>query len=431
MKRFELQRPQLILIAIVTLSVLLGGGYVFSVPPGLPYDEPPHFNTVRYYATNVRLPVLGAPGTNYEAYQAPLYYALLAPLDRLVRPLGLRTEFYVLRSVGLLLLAPLGFFAYRVTKRVFGNESTLALLATAFVCLNPALLGIASSIQNDMLSIVLSFWILDAVGRYVQDDPLTTRSALQLGLLISVAMLTKMSVVFFPIPIGWFVWSRHGKKSAPYIAAMMGVIALCTGWWFARNKMLYGDLMGVTAMLKYVGQSPPHISLWKPVVLIPYLRNFLAYTWLPIDYFRSLIKSDLWERSIIMSSTLFAVAGWWIARKDAVHRTSEKQDDYRRFLFLAYGVCFAIYFYTYVTKNPYPPRVLYPMFLVYAVFYAYGLCRLFRRYTPPNVRLAVGAFSLLLVMLCFAMCRKANGYRTIDFLPEVNHYQITAQSARN
>lgn len=431
MTRFKLERTRVVLIAIIAISILLGGVYVFSVPPGLPYDEPPHFNTLRYYATNGSLPVLGAPGTNYEAYQAPLYYALLAPLDRLVRPLGIRTEFYLMRTIGLLLLVPLGLFAYRVTSRVFGSDTTVALLATAFVCLNPALLGIASSIQNDMLSIVLSFWILDAVGRYVQDSPMTTRSAIQLGALISVAMLTKMSVLFFPIPIAWFVWTRHGRAAFRYMAIVVGVIALCTGWWFIRNKLLYGELMGVTAMLKVVGQSPPHVAIWKPSVLFPYLRNFLAYSWLPVDYFRSVIKSSLWERGIVFFSTLGAVLGWRIARNDPEKRTSESQADFRKFLFLAYAVCFAIYFYTYLTKNSYPPRVLYPMFLVYAVFYAYGLCHVFRRYTPPNGRVAVSVFSLLLIVLCFAMCRKARAYRTIDFLPEVNHYQELVRSGRN
>ena len=426
MARYKPERAQLILIAIIALSVLLGIVYVFSVPPGLPYDEPPHFSTVQYYATNARMPVLGAPGTNYEAYQAPLYYTLAALVDGMVRPLGLRPEFYLLRLSGLMLLVPLGLFAYRVAARVFGKDSTPALLATAFVCLNPALLGIASSIQNDMLSIVFSFWILDAVGRYVQDSPLSTRTAIQLGALISLAMLTKMSVIFFPIPIAWFVWSRHGRAAVRYMAIVAGVIVLGVGWWFARNKMLYGDLMGVTAMLKVVHQPTPHIAIWKPSVLIPYLRNFLAYSWLPVDYFRALISSSLWERIIVMGSTLLAAFGWWSARKESEIRTSESQDDYRRFLFAAYAVCFGIYFYTYLTKNSYPPRVVYPMFVAYAFFYAYGLCQVFRRYAKLYGRVAVSVFAMLLIVLNFAMCRKANVYRTIDFLPEVNHYHQTA-----
>ncbi len=417
-------RTHKILVAIIALSVLLGAVYAFCVPPGLPYDEPAHFYTVRYYATHLRLPALNEPGANYEAYQAPLYYSAAAVLDRLAQPLGIRAEFYLIRFSGLLLLVPLGLFAFRVSSRAFGKDSTLSLLATAFICLNPALLAIASSIQNDMLAIVLSFWILDAVGRYVQDSTLTTQSALRLGALIAVAMLTKMSVVFFPIPIAWFVWTRFGREAIRYMAIVMGTILLCTCWWFFRNKMLYGDITGVKAMLKSVGQHTPHIALWKPSILIPYLRNFLAYSWLPVDYFRSLIKSSLWERSIVFISTLGAIAGWWLAGKEPRSSVTESAHAYRRFLFVAYGVCFVIYFYTYLTQNPFPPRVLYPMFVAYALFYSFGLCHVFRRFAAPQRRIAIGVFGVLLIVLCFAMCRKANAYRTNDFMPEV-HYNRT------
>ena len=430
MSHYELNRPRAILIAIIAISVLLGGIYVFCVPPGLPYDEPAHFGTVRYYASHFDLPVLGSAGTNYEAYQAPLYYFMMAPVDRLVRPLGARTEFYLLRIVGLLLLIPLGLFAYRVATRVFGSDSVLALLTTAFVCLNPALLGMAASIQNDMLSVVLSFWIIDAVGRYIQDSSLTTRSAILLGALISAAMLAKMSVVFFPIPIAWFVWSRHGRASLRYMAIVVGVIALGTGWWFVRNKVLYGEFTAVNTMLKLVGQSAPHIELWKPSVLIPYLRNFVAYGWLPVDYFRSLIKSSLWERAVVMIFTVLAAVGWWLAGKDSRNLPPKGARDFRKFLFVAYGVCFVIYFYAYNVANPYPPRVLYPMFLAYAVFYSFGLCRVFRRLSAADGRAAVCAFSVVLILLSITTCREAQGYRTIDFLPEVNHYLVERQTVR-
>ena len=424
MLRYESTRPRTLLIAIIALSVLLGCLYVFSVPPGLPYDEPAHFNTVRYYASHFTLPVLGSPETNYEAYQAPLYYSLMAPLDRLAQPLGARTELYLMRMVGLLLLIPLGLLAYRVMTRVFGVDSPLALLATAFVCLNPALLGIASSVQNDMLSIVLSFWIIDKVGRSIEDAPLTTRSALQLGALISVAMLAKMSVVFFPIPIAWFAWTRYGRASLRYMATVLGVIVVCTGWWFVRNKVLYGEFTALNTMQKLAVQSAAVIPLWKPSVLVPYLRNFLAYGWLPVDYFRALIKSSLWERVVVLGFTLVAVVGWWLAGRSPRERPAEGSYDFRKFLFVAYGVCFGIYFYAYFKCNAYPPRVLYPMFLAYAVFYSFGLGHIFRRFSALDGRVALAGFSLMLVLLSISMCRKAHGYRAIDFLPDVNHYPM-------
>jgi hypothetical protein len=429
MALFKLNRTQVLFTAILALSALLGSLYILCVPPGLPYDEPAHFANVRYYATHLHLPLIGAPETSYEAYQSPLYYVLAVPLDRLARPFGVRAEFYLLRMAGLLLLAPLGVFAYRIADRVFGGKPTLALLATAFVCLNPALLAIAASIQNDMLAIVLACCVLDAVGRYVQDQALTTRSAIYLGVLISLAMLAKMSVLFLPIPIAWFVWSRHGRASVRYMIVLLGSVALATGWWFVRNKMLYGDFMGVHAMQKLVGQDHPGtIALWQPEILVPYLRNFLAHSWLPVDYFRSVVKSSLWERSIVLASTVVAGFGWWLAGRDPQSKVSERSYAYRKFLFLAYGVCFGIYIYTYVCVNPYPPRVLYPMFIVYAIYYAFGLRYIFQRYAAPQGRAAVGVFSILLLLLSMSICRKAKAYHDIDFLPLVN--QAVTQTAQ-
>lgn len=427
MLREQLDRTHKIILAIIATSLLIGILYVFCVPAGLPYDEPAHFDNVRYYASHLRLPVLGAPETSYESYQAPLYYALVAPVDRLAQPLGMRTEFYVVRFAGLLLLVPLGFFTYRVALRIFGSDTTLTLLAVAFVCLNPALIAIAASVQNDMLSIVLSFWILDEVGRSVQDGPLKWGGAVRLGALIGAAMLAKMSVIFFPVPIAWFFWSRHGRASIRYMAIVVGTMALCTGWWFARNKLLYGDLMGIHAMQKLVGQSPSHIALWKPAILVPYLRNFLAHSWLPIEYFRTTFKASFWQRSVVMLFTLIAAAGWWIAGKDRNVRLSERQYDYRRFIFVAYGVCASLYFYTYITSNPYPPRVLYPMFMLYALFYAFGLCQVFRRSPAPYRRLALAVFGVVLIVLNFAMILKAKAYHTRDFLPAVNHPSASGQ----
>ena len=56
----------------------LGVLFALRVPLGLPYDEPAHWETVLFYATEHRLPVLGERGAPYEAQLGPVYYALAA-----------------------------------------------------------------------------------------------------------------------------------------------------------------------------------------------------------------------------------------------------------------------------------------------------------------------------------------------------------------
>ena len=67
-------------MSLMAMAAVLGAAAALMVPAGLPYDEPSHWSTVKYFAEHWTLPVLGAPGVTYEGQQTPLYYLMGAAL---------------------------------------------------------------------------------------------------------------------------------------------------------------------------------------------------------------------------------------------------------------------------------------------------------------------------------------------------------------
>lgn len=151
------RRERSVLRALCLLSVAAGLVYALAIRPGTPYDEPSHFSTVQHYARFAGMPVLGKPGVSYGGYQPPAYYFIGALLYRILRVVGAGQEaaFYALRVAGLTLLLPMVHFSYRLTRHALPQRGTGAYVVALFVGLNPSLLAIAASVQNDMLAITL------------------------------------------------------------------------------------------------------------------------------------------------------------------------------------------------------------------------------------------------------------------------------------
>ena len=160
------------------------------VPPGLPYDEPAHHDNVAFYAAEGRLPVLGQPGVEYEAQMGPVYYVIGALLLRLTgtgdAPFA---ALELLRLAGLALVPVLGWLTYRLARDLGARDGSAA-LASGLLVLNPTLLAVAASVQNDYLCLVVA-----AVAALVALPALRrggTRRSLVVGALVGLAVLVKV-----------------------------------------------------------------------------------------------------------------------------------------------------------------------------------------------------------------------------------------------
>lgn len=279
---------------IVALHVLLALWWSVVVPIGEGPDEPGHINYVLFLAQTGRLPVQQAdprlsdvPG---EGHQPPLAYWLMQPAVRWLPAdeqrleMGPNPEFRLnggaepnayLRStrdiwpytgLGLawhwarVISAVLGgitiALTYATARKAFPAYRWIAVGAATLLALNPQFIFSNALVSNDPLLFALSSALIygcvalalphEKRGASKWQD---FRAATLAGALLGLLLITKQSAIALaPLPLlAFFVQRRGVKHLASNSAIVVGLAAVISGWWFARNLRLYGDLFGLDA----------------------------------------------------------------------------------------------------------------------------------------------------------------------------------------
>ena len=359
---------------LCALSVLLGALYVFVVRAGLPYDEAAHWNIVRHYARGDFLPIMGTRGVSYEAYQAPAFYFLGGILTFFTQLGGERFAFYALRFASLLLIIPTILLCYKIARCVLFRHSD-ALLVAFFVGLNPCLLAIYASVQNDAPAITLSLLVLWLSIRWIGDATTSsTRCALCLGALTGAAILMKLTTAFtiLAVLIYFAIERRNARQWLSFFAIYLATALIICGWWFARNIALYDDFSGSASMKKFFpeGTGTPldfaQVENWKL-----FAQNLVTYWWTPTEYFRNLIELPRGAKLSISILTLVGIVGsaWSLitskrsgenTRRDSESYEKENREVSQRAavcVAIFYAVCLAIYGRTVATQWFFPARM--------------------------------------------------------------------------
>lgn len=265
---------------LMTATGLLGLGAALLITPGLPYDEPAHWSNVLYVAEYGTLPVLGEPGVTYEGQQAPLYYLGAALLAGAIGDSG----FMAVRLLGVVGHVLLTGLTAVILHSIARDRALVVAAGTAFVALNPMLIVMSATVQNDTWALVWGFLaIAVAVRRFT-----TTRwvQGVVVGAAASLAILTKVSMA--PLLLGLVIAYLFRRRFIEPLAALT-VTALLTGWWFVRNLILYGDLTGQSAVAR-TG------AIFEGVATSPFdvARTVLTYLTLPTEYVRNTISAPVW-----------------------------------------------------------------------------------------------------------------------------------------
>jgi hypothetical protein len=281
-------RPRLALLAILGLYFLLGALYGILAPALEKPDEEWHFAYIRYLAQRGALPPITTDENQnpalQEAGQPPLFYATAAGAAHLLgldlaapglsrnpywayptrgtvndnknrwvhragewRAASLRPQL-VLRLLSLVLGAAAVVSAYG-SARAVRAPTTVALVAALLVATVPQYLFIASSVSNDALVTALMGAALWALAVALRDNR-RVGPWLIFGLLAGLASLTKVSGMLMPVlgaamAIVAGIRRRDARLAALGVAVSLGGWLLCTGWWYWRNTMLYGDPLGL------------------------------------------------------------------------------------------------------------------------------------------------------------------------------------------
>jgi 4-amino-4-deoxy-L-arabinose transferase-like glycosyltransferase len=285
---------------ILAAYLLIGIGYLLATPPLESSDEYKHYPFVQYVQTEGRLPVLypADPGRwLQEAAQPPLYYIIMAfatawidtgdlPEVHRINPhafIGdpnqvgnkniilpcttcemfpgrgtvLAVNVIRLLSLGiglgtLLLTALLG-------RALFNTQ--IGLLAAALTAFNPMFLFISAAVNNDSLAAfmgVLIIFLLVRIWQTAPDPQTDRRPYVWLGLALGLGILTKLSLGGLLGLAGLSLAVMARQKHKWRYLFMGGVITLLvtmavSGWWFARNLLVYGEPTGLPAFIAVQG----------------------------------------------------------------------------------------------------------------------------------------------------------------------------------
>jgi 4-amino-4-deoxy-L-arabinose transferase-like glycosyltransferase len=296
------------LLLIMVAYGLLAITYLLATPPLEASDEYKHYPVVQHIQTHQQLPILDpeSPGLwLQEGAQPPLYYLLTAvltwPIDtsdlselhqkneqafignpnqvgnkNLILHDPVREAFpwqgsvlaiYLIRLASIVLgMGTIGVTAVLV-HRLF--SPTTALLAAALTAFNPMFLFVSAAVNNDSLAILLGHVGLLLLLAIWQTAP-TLRTGwwryVLLGGVIGLGMLSKLSVggllLLTAVTLAWLSWR---KRQWPLFwlggPLVLFTSLLVSGWWLARNWLIYGDLTGLNVFIAVQGTRDTKLTL--------------------------------------------------------------------------------------------------------------------------------------------------------------------------
>ena len=331
-----------LLVFLVAVFLGLGATYGAVIPCFEASDEWSHLTLTRYYATHRALPPLIVPSRRaatgpdmkwfLEYHDPPLYYApplyywlagrlvswidmddlpyLMVPSpnweigwvpepdgtpwnknlyahraeERLAQS-GTVQAVYLLRGISLGLGGIVVACAYALARLLWPDRLLLSLGAAAFVALNPKFIAVSAGVTNDALLNVLFGLSLIGALRAMRDRVAWYGWA-ALGGVVGLAALTKQSGLLL-LPLGGLAvlgqWREgislgRGKVWGDGTAFLVSALGV-GGWWYVRNAVLYGDLLGLE----------PHLASQVPLrgfglteMLMVARSYWAAFGWAPI-----------------------------------------------------------------------------------------------------------------------------------------------------
>ena len=199
-----------------------------------------HFGYIGYIFQNNHLPTVN-PKDYWCFFNPPLFYLISTGILQLGTHFGLEMDkcFENLQFLSFIYTIVFDIYVYRILKRVGIKKSILIVLA--FILFSPALIIMSGSINNDILSIMLSTVALFYAIKWFETDKLL--DLLLVAISISLAMMTKVSTALIAIPIAIlflirFIKNRQNYKKYLLHFGIFALIALPIGLWFPIKNLV-------------------------------------------------------------------------------------------------------------------------------------------------------------------------------------------------
>ena len=318
------------LAVVIVVYLLFGLAYAVKVPKWNAPDEPAQYNYVKQVATTLTLPVLQVgdydaaylarlttakfpdalpvDAIRYESHQPPLFYLLAAGIYKLAEGLPLDARVLALRAFSVVLGAILLALAYALVREALPASPLLALGTAAFVAGVPQHIATTAAVNNDTLAeVVLALVLLVSLGGLRHG--FSWRRCLALGLLLGLALLTKMTVY---LTLGLALaalaarWHLAHQVAAGKTGPRPEPLPLGEGGEFVRAGQAAG------------GRSPAYVEPRVGASVLPFSPRARAGGSEPADLPRALpsITSEpalLWQLLVVYGVAL-AASAWWFGR---------------------------------------------------------------------------------------------------------------------
>lgn len=221
---------------------------------------------------------------NWCAHHPPLYYLMMLPIDVILQEKPVATRVFWIRIAGVLISSITVLIAGLTGRLLFGADSISWVLVPALLVFSPVFSFDQGCINNDHLLIVLYSLMLFLMVKWIE-APLSNKRALILGVLVGLGLLSKLIFVT-AIPVALlFIYLQRGAPGAEGLkrAAMMAGLFLLavfavSGWWFARNCLVYGAPIIVATTFRPDKAQPVIIKLWD-VLSSPSFHSWLTVGW--------------------------------------------------------------------------------------------------------------------------------------------------------
>ncbi|HEY8744388.1 MAG TPA: hypothetical protein VIU62_14935, partial [Chloroflexota bacterium] len=269
-----------LLLLLILSRLTLGTAYSLIQPPLESHDETGHSAYVAYIAQYLTLPAPGGTLTPYfdEGHQPPLYYLVPGLIGHLIGAVGQylppMNAFFLSgdgsRGVnaavhvpaaeaapwhgGLLLLhlarfwsVLLGGLAVLLTfltgRLALPGRPWVALAGAAISAFVPTSLGVTDAVTNDAL-VPVTFGLALLAALAMLRSP-GVGPAMRVGLAIGLSLLTKNSALallpFALLILLMLCWKqRRVGDFLRWGSALFGSAAIVAGWWYLRNRLLFG-----------------------------------------------------------------------------------------------------------------------------------------------------------------------------------------------
>ena len=314
--------PSLVVVIIALVFALLAVSYSLVTDLKGGPDETAHLIYIRSLAIDHVLPPIAHSSINslesqstHEGHQPPLYYAVMAVPYALLHSMGAPTDLIwrVIRILGVAFGACWIISIFYLARVVLGSDRW-GLAVAAFVALIPTAAYMAGVVNNDIMVSMWFGWAMYLIVKYVKDGVMATKTALYLGAIIGLAILTKaQGMILVPLfgIAALAVWLGKRPRDTRSVGGVVGTVlvtaAVIGGWWLMRSLIAHGSLQSesLTNPLLPNGLSDIHgqwlqfLSLVRTVCI-----NTWGYFWTPFWLLRPFVNSLCYSNAVIAVSAL-------------------------------------------------------------------------------------------------------------------------------